>query len=187
MQINNNSTTPSFNGYKNVLANSIKRSGDEKISYISMQLNNTGNKDLDIWKSIQKKFLNREETSDVITFNLFECGNENILGISHELLDIENTKKSSEEESIMLKAYSLIASLTKRIMSDYNIQKDNSIKAMAYETKADLADVFMGNKQNSAELDRAVWGAFYPATTPQEQAKKINQKINETMIKYFAE
>ncbi|MCM1004490.1 MAG: hypothetical protein NC408_09135 [Candidatus Gastranaerophilales bacterium] len=185
MQINNTTST-NFNGYKNVLANRIVRPNGEKITYMSMQLDNIGKNDLEVWKYLQKNLMNRDFTTDVVTFNMFEQGNDNIIGFSSALLDLDDVEESSEEESLMMKAFTLLASLTDRIKSDFHLKQDENYRPMAYETKSDLADVFLDKKQSSAELDRAVWGAFYAETSPQEHAADINKKIHNKMMTYFS-
>lgn len=184
MQIDN-TVSPNFNGYKNVLANKIVRPNGEKIAYMSMRLDNIGKNDLDIWQTLQKNLMNRSFTTDVLTFNIFEQGDNNIIGFSSELLDLDEVAQSSEEESLMMKAFTFLASLTDRIKSDFHLIQDDNYRSMAYETKADLSDVFLGKKQGAVELDRAVWGAFYAKTSPQEIAKNINNKIHDKMMVYF--
>lgn len=181
-----NTTSPNFNGYKNILANRIIRPNGEKITYMSMQLDNIGKKDLELWQILQKNLMDRNFTTDVVTFNMFEQGDDNVIGFSSTLMDLEEVKPSTEEENIIIKAFTLLASLTDRIKSDFNLKQDENYRPMAYETKADLTEVFLGEKQRSAELDRAVWGAFYAQTPPQEIAADINNKIHEKMMAYFS-
>lgn len=185
MQINNTTST-SFNGYKNVLANRIIRPNGEKITYMSMQLDNLGKKDLANWEMLQERLMGRNCLSDVVTFNLMEQGDDNIIGFSNELLDLDSIEEGTEEENLFMKAFTLLASLTNRIKNDYNLIQDENYRPMAYETKADLADVLLNSKQNSAELDRAVYGAYYAKYSPQEIAEDINGKIHNKMMDYFS-
>lgn len=185
MNINNINST-NFTGYKNVIANKVVRPNGEKITFMSMQLDNVGKADLDIWKNLQNNLMKKDFTTDVITFNVIEYDDMNIAGFSHELLDIDEVKKSSKEESLFLKAFGLIASLTDRIANDTKLITDDNYHPMGYETRYNLSDVLFSDKQKSSELDNAVWGAYYNETEPQEHAKNINNIISKKMIKYFS-
>lgn len=183
MQINNVSS-PNFCGYKNVIANKVRRkSTGETITFMSMQLDNIGKNDLDIWKTIQKHFMKRDFVSDVITFELMQLNEHSLLGFSSDVIDIDAIKPNTKNENLFLKSMSLLASLTGRIMNDKNLIRDENYKPLAYEAKADLMDVLMSKK--NGELDRAIWGSFYTDTLPQERAKAINEVVADTMMKYF--
>lgn len=179
-----NINSVNFNGYKNVLSNTVIRpKGAAKMTFLSMQLDNIGKNDLEIWQRLQKHITNRDFTTDIITFNLIEQGGKNTLAVSDALIRTENIEPRSEEEKLMIDAYTLAASLTDRIKQDFRINYDENYRAMAYETRADLTDFFSGF--GVAELNRAVFGAYYQ-DNQQSNATYINDKITEIMLEYFA-
>ncbi len=130
MNISNNIINPAFRGYKNVITNDIEYPDGSRLAFITMQLNDEGDKDLTQLHEI-RKFIPEQQAdkSDVLTFMyskfrrqpeyFFFDGRSMYLGdellrLSEECGDTYNYKR---EETAAMKAYTLMASLTKRMMN----------------------------------------------------------------------
>lgn len=183
MQINSTNQTPKFMGYKNVIHNVTKTSGkSDSFSYIAMQLDNIGTKDLDIWHSIQKGFLKRTKLEDTITFGIFNYEGKNRMLLSNYSLTIPEKLKSTEVEKLILRAYTLVASLTRRIAEGYPIFYDKDYKKTLLEVRENLLPIF----ENDIDfVNRYILEGISPQMEHKEPSKFINNEIQKEMNKYF--
>lgn len=184
MQINNNNST-NFNGYKNILTNRIMTGKNENFSFLSMQLNNIGHKDLDIWKNAQKNLLNINNPSDTFTIELVKGFGHNTLASGDKCLTPKILNKSPETEKLMLKTYTWMANLTKRIMNDNHLiedTKNKQLEKVIKDTTDNLYPIFGRNYYLAIDF---VSSAFQKIYHPQEVALDINKSIDEIMHNYL--
>lgn len=181
MQINN---TPSvnFNGYKNLMTNSARASKNEGFTFLSMQLDNIGKNDLDIWKNVQERLFGQYKPSDIFTIELIEFfGNRTLLLADKNIDPNKYTKQSSQEMSLM-KAYTWMADLMKRVMNENYPVKDKGTFDVFHKTIANILPLF----HNDFRLANAfVLLAQHPDNHPQESALKISESIDKIMLDYL--
>lgn len=194
MNIQANHQTPYFKGYKNVIYNDVKNKSEFGFKYIAMQLDNYGKKDLDTWYTIQKKFLNRKTPKDTVTFSVFKFNNKNHFILSNYLLNIPPEKEGTELERIMLKAFTLIASLTKEIKCNMPVVFDKGLSETLLQAREDLLEIF-GNKSDIANnpasakdldfVNKLMTSGIEISPNPKPVAKSINKEIQTEMEQYF--
>lgn len=140
MDIRNNIANPAFRGYKNVITNDIESPDGSRMAFITMQLNDEGAKDLAQLREI-RKYIPEEQAndSDILTLMysklrhnpeyLFFDGRSMYLG--DELLrlqkEVGDTYNYKREETAAMKAYTLMASLTKRMKKDERLIRDSGM------------------------------------------------------------
>lgn len=136
MKINNNMSFTNFNGYKNLISFSSEGSDNSSIAYMAMQLDNERNaNDLEKWTDIQRNLLHKKETKDHLVLHSVNDGDKALFIIDDCLLDLDNIN-SREEETYMLRAFDLFASITRRIIgSDLHLEDKNLYKIMIDLTK----------------------------------------------------
>ena len=196
MEVSKISYTPSFNGYKNVLAGSIRESsGKPNLVYMSMQLDNIGHNDLEIWHGIQNKVLGIEKPSDIISFacvffsNLKQCFWVGGHDISVEGKGAMEKYNSSDMEKF--KAFSYIANLTKRLMNENeNIVYNYNRELVVNKARTDLCNTFKLKKyeyDKEAEIlaNNIVIKSYVEKEPPQAVAGDVNRKISNIMAKHF--
>lgn len=140
MNIRNNIINPAFSGYKNVIANNIESSDGSRMAFITMQLNDEGSKDLTQLREIRKYVPEkRANDNDILTLmyskfrhqpeGLFFDGRSMYLGDELLMLREEcgDTYNYKREETAAMKAYTLMASLTKRMKNDKILIRDSGM------------------------------------------------------------
>lgn len=129
---NNNNNNINFKGYKNAIYNKVD-DDQYKLRFMSMELNNDGCKDLTEFKEMQK-LCGRSENGDILhciyaklpdsNGALFLDGYTLFNGIELKKLyeqysDLDGYKDVyKQEEKAALKAYTLLASITRRMMEN---------------------------------------------------------------------
>ena len=118
-----------FKGYKNIITNDMQFNRDSRIAFISMQLNDEGTPDLTEFNKVKEMSFIQDD-SDVFTMmyakfkhmpeKLFFNGKSLYLGeelssLREECGDTYNYKR---EENVSMKAFTLMASLTKRMKAN---------------------------------------------------------------------
>lgn len=182
MEIRNINSTTNFNGYRNLMTNSAKVSKKEGFTFLSMQLNNLKKNDLEIWQSIQRNLFFNNKPSDVFTVeHLNGFGNEMLL-LGDRGIDPNVYPKQSEKEMLLMKAYTWMADLTKRIMNDNALIKDNGQFNVFHKTIANILPLFNGNKILAGEF---VLMSHHPDNHPQPAALEINKAIEKIMFDYL--
>lgn len=178
--IMNNNSQIQFKGFHNVLAHKIKTPNND-FCYISMQLDNVGTKDLDVWKYLQREILNRTEYSDVITFSKIENSpsQKTMMYLEDHTLNLDDIKFFPVYEKAYLKTFTLLASLTKRIQETKNLSKTPDILQIMNRTHINLTN-FFGNPFSAYNATQS--GVQGPI---REIACQINTSIQKTMEKYL--
>ena len=189
MQVNfvnnfSNKANPSFSGYKNIVSNTVTEDFCQ-ISYMAMELDNDKTNDLDKWIEIQKKLLKIENPSKhlIITTSLrppngrsFETRAFQAIGPDEFVLNLNIEKQLP----LTLKAYTLLASITKRIseeggffdkeglQSSFNVLKQAFTKNYGIDFANELTQGLLNKKEHT--------------TT----ARLINKQIDKNLKIYFA-
>ncbi len=193
MQINRINSNINFNGYKNVISNPLKFD-DGVAEILSLQLDNQGEKDLDAYKSLLDscpKYRPHSNLDDVVTFVYINKQGEERFGINSrglltgpELRLLSLTLPHDEylkQETPALKAYTLFASITRRLKADLSIVKDSDLKRVfqhAFElfTEIGLSQERARETVSTALLKNKPYGKV---------AGVINEKIQHTMTILF--
>jgi len=166
-----------FKGFKNIIGDKYST-----ISIMSMQLDNVGTKDLDAWKAIQKMLKKTGKTSDVLTFGVLKMNEKPDVFIENFGLITDNVKPSTQQDNLIIKAYGLIASLTKRIMNSNTFEKNAEFREVVMPQTVDNLEKILGNR---ALAYATVSNALYSETPRQEVASDINQCVDDVMKDYF--
>lgn len=184
MQVNNNSSTISFNGYKNLMTNSVKVVRNEGFSFLSMQLDNIKKNDLEIWKNIQERLFAVKNPSDIFTVELIEgFGLRTLLIGDKNISPCSSFSQQSEKERLLMQAYTWLAELTKRIMNENNPVKDSGAFEVFHKTVANILPLFQNNLKVANEF---VLLSSSSDKHPQETAFHINKVIDKIMLDYFS-
>ncbi len=183
MDIKNINST-NFNGYKNLLTNNASLTKNRRLSFLSIQLDNIGKSDLDTWKTIQRNLLGEKNPSNVMTIVMRKLFDNHFLLLGENKdLDPNCVKQGSFEESMLMKTFTWLADLTKRIMNDNNLIKDKEGTEVIKESLVTILP-FSGN--NITNTNNFVFQALEPENHPQAEAKKINDAIQYIMDDYLS-
>ncbi len=197
MKINMSKQT--FTGYSNILANEYGY-GYDKTSMINLRLDNIGTNDLDQFISLKKMAVSESKSpqSDILT--IFEQGSKNrdyifldrqvlFSGEELELLSAEASVLPEKlqdytlKEKFYIKAYTFLASLTKRMMNDNTgTKRDMEFYRVLHHSQNNLTYI-LDDKSTANMLLR---DALIDETVPfQSVAKNINDSIVKTMRYFF--
>lgn len=202
--INNN---VNFKGYRNTLCSYNILTGNKLTTFIATQLDdNDGFKDLSNFKqlqAIQNPYAD-ETASDVLSYYLikdlktglgYSYLNNKSLYNGDELLDFENNynsgliteSKFNQEKKFHMKAYTLLASLTKRMKNaDFDIS-DNGILHTAEGLYRTLSSLKLNNRliYNSQQAFDIVSIGCFKTIKLKVLAEAINIGISGTMEHFF--
>lgn len=186
MKIYNIQNQQNFKGYKNVLSHSFKTDDGFSLGFMAMKLDNEGGyRDLEAWQNIQRVLNPKAEPYDYILFQNADIFGKDGLMVNNFLLDINNefSKKeiSKERESMMIKANSLVASLTKRIMNTENHPEDGLLYKTLVFAHEKLKPIYGEKGANEFLTYQAVMKRVKHNIT----AKLINDGISRNMAKFF--
>ena len=195
-----------FQGYKNLISHGTTNC-DGKIMYMAMELfDDEKNKDLSAFREIKNMILPDGCTDDVITFTFAKHGESNealfLDGITvPDDMDLKICRKKMSNETfeyyekVAMKIYTLLASLTKRIMNEVEISKITlemieKTKQERNEGMNKVLDKFStvtfflarGNKQTARSFMET---SLFSCVPPQKIANSFHRKINKRMLKYF--
>lgn len=198
MEIKKISNTPNFNGYKNILSGTIKElSGKNDLAFMTMQLDNIGHNDLDIWHDIQKNALGKEKVSDIITFScVFFSNLKHHFWAGGQDITVDGkgaVEKYSSGDMEKFKTFSFIANLTKRLMNENRaLVYDNDRDLVVNKARADLSSTFKLKKyeyDREAEIlaNNLVIKSYMAQEPPQAVAGVINNKISDIMSRHFSD
>ena len=181
MNINKINTNISFQGYKNLVSYSHKGFMDTEHAYMAMRLNNDGPcKDLDTWHAIQKTLFKGEPLTDFFLFTSSVLHKLNIITVNNYNLDLKQIN-SREEEKAILKAFTLISSLTKRISSIDNHPQDREYNLTLQEALKMFKKVFTRDDH----VAFLIMNGASKVVKHYETADLINNNISKKMARYF--
>ena len=182
MKINPIQQNPNFKGYKNLVCDMLESTDNSKFAFMSLQLDNQGCSDLADWQTIQKDLYGIKNPKDVITFQLMKTSRGNNLYFSNKPLTMKITNKSSKEEKLALKAHSLLASLTRRILEQSMTTTDAEMPRVLFETVKNIEAFFF---DAVSEVSSIVYNSFAKQTSEHKIAGTINRAIQKNMQAYF--
>ena len=123
MKVLGNNNQVNFKGFKNVISNDLKND-KARFSFFAAELTNDGTKDLDEYKKMLKMM--GEEETDVLSVIYSKVDSKDVLMLNGKKLFWGNELKLlskhfpenlyKKEENIAMKAYTIIASITNRMM-----------------------------------------------------------------------
>ena len=180
---NQKNIQPKFKGFSNVIHDVCPfKDFRPSFSFMSMRLDNINGKDLDIWHSIQKKITPNKKLSDVITFACFNDFNERYFLLNDTVLKLEPGMENTALGKVFLKAYTLLASLTKRIELRTPVVYDKNFNETLFKTVDNLLPIF----ENRVDFTKNfVAEAIKPDLSPVNSAKVMNESIQEELENYF--
>ena len=183
-----------FKGYNNIITNNIKFDNQgSRLAFISMQLNDEGAKDLTEFRTINEMSLIKND-SDVLTMMYSKLGpmperlffNDKSLYLGNELADLHeecgDTYNYKREEKASLKAYTLMASLTKRMMKDATFKVDESFSKVYSELLMFFSESLARNPMQVNEMLQQCVNFGEPL---KNTASFFNNFINMNMKKFF--
>ena len=193
MKISNNYNTPNFKGFKNLISFNQEAQGN-RLSMFAVQLDNEGTNDLDKYKKLAEypRCFTKADIDDTIMCVYSENPahramflNNDILLNGHELEEVA-TKLDDDDfkqiETGYLKAYTLIADLTKRIISNNKpLIRDMSFQKVALQTQRMLTQLCGGDTSSAFQI---LQDACYNIRPP-KTASIINAGINKALKNYF--
>lgn len=192
MKISNNYNMPNFKGYKNLITFDQESKGN-RLALFAVQLDNNGTKDLENYKQLTKfdKCFD-SKMDDTLLCIYSENPNHRAMYLNNDILLSGNelkeaSKKLSKKqfpqiESGYLKAYTQLASLTKRIMTDNNSTiKDEGMQKVMQNAQKILTSFCDGNSSIAFQILR---NAFYNVC-PQKSTSIINSGISKLLKNYF--
>ena len=169
-----------FKGYENLLSYTEGIERKNNISVMAMKLNNEGRRDLDTWHNIQKSLNETSNPSDYIIFHALNVGDKAIFSIDKKSLNLNNVKSRSEE-SLFLKIYELISSLTERIANTDFLTKNSHLDQTLVELNNNLKVVIAD--QNAVDMFcKCAVNRVVPSS---KTASLINSQMTREMLRYF--
>lgn len=183
-----------FKGYKNIIANDVNFA-NMSIGMISAQLNDEGEKDLSKLKEIRtlQELPNEEIINDTFSCIYARNGKKGYIFFddknmynSAQLLHLENSMPEKDfkfVEKLHMKAYSMLAGLTSRMMNDKEeLKQDEKWGDVFQKAYYNLAQVF-GDEEHSLRF--VIDAEERHEISYQEIAAKINKRILKTMENFF--
>ena len=193
----NQSYAPEFRGYRNIVTRKISGSNQGQFfTFMSMQLDNAGHRDLDLWKNLQQKVLKRQEYSDIISFSFLNASdNFGCLWLGDKLMNDGQsflTAKFGGDESL-LRACAGIHNLTENLMNENGwLQRDNSLMDVAKHACNNLINIFSDSKAmyfgNNKDMKNIatdfVAMSFINPDKPQANAGDINKNLYKVILPF---
>lgn len=193
MKITNNYNMPAFRGYKNLISYTNEVKG-HRLALFSVQLDNSGTKDLDNYKKLAQ--YNRNFTKADIDDTLMCLYSENpngaaiylnndILLSGDELKDVAQRMPANEFSPIeagYLKAYTQLAGLSKRIISEETPSvRDNGFQKVTLQSLRMLTNLCDGDTSSAYKIIQA---SIYNVKPP-KTLSIINSAISKALKNYF--
>lgn len=195
----------SFKGYTNVISARNVQLGDKLINYIAMKLDDNGEKDLTKLREIRKLqgCPDNLPNNDILTFIHVDdtyaesiyfsdkgmCWGEHLKVVEEEFVPKFLSKATYKRiETAHLKAYTLLASLTRRMANDKFENEDTDIKRVIQTTFTNLKNIKkrasyrVFSDQEAFELTSV---GCLKQTKFQPLAEIFNNKIARTMKAFF--
>lgn len=135
MKVLGNNNQLNFKGFKNVISNDIKND-KARFSFFATELNNDGFNDLDEYRKLLKMM--GEKETNILSVIYSRVDSEDVLMLNGKKLFWGNELKLlskhfpenlyKKEENIAMKAYTIIASITNRMMNNGLATQDADFK-----------------------------------------------------------
>ena len=183
---------PNFKGYKNLISFDQESQGN-RLALFAVQLDNNGTNDLDNYKQLSKfNHCFDSKMDDTLLCVYSETPNNRILHLNNDILlsgnDLKKTSQKisptffSQIETGYLKAYTQLADLTKRIITDNNVSfKDDGIQKVIKHTQKILTSFCNGDPKYALQILQYA----YFNINPQKTTSIINSGISKLLKNYF--
>ena len=189
MKANLNKQNLHFKGYSNTISGQVVINGRHRLSYITTKLNDAGTKDLTKFRQLKENYPildnNMLPDSDSFTIISVESPNLSQIAVQNKYLlsdkeltsALNNNVGGKDLEEFILKAYTFVASLTKRMSRDENFKQNSQDKIINAECLNKVQE-FTGLDINSAInlINKSATFSTYP---------KIAQTVNSLVDKCF--
>ena len=199
MKINSNqSYTPKFSGYKNIVTRKMSGSNQNQFfTFMSMQLDNAGHEDLEIWKTLQRKILKRQECSNIISFSFLNANDDTgFLWLDDKLMNNEQSYLTSKfgGNTNLLRACAGVHNLTENLMNENGwLQRDNSLMDVVKHSCNNLINIFSDesvmcfskNKDIKNLVIDLVATSFLHQDKPQANAGDINKNLYKVILPFI--
>ncbi len=183
-------TSQNFTGYKNIITSNLHGSNGD-LSFITAQLDNVGSPDLDEYKKI-KKLIGHSSSADkdvitmiksqvygakpILYFDVLPLMNGNDLErLGACATDKQSMSEYKSLEKLSMKIYTLMASLTKRMMNENFHHRDEGFKEVIKQFMS-VMTVFTRNND-------AAYDVLDFSLRKNETCKKAAEIINNTIVK----
>ena len=192
MRLSDVNRNVNFAGYKNVIHNNINRN-DLSYTLLSMQLNDEGAKDLTEFNNIMR-LQDKKTDTDVLTVFYAEKSkipgflflNDRSMFLGDELRTLWEKYNSStaykKEEKASLKAYTLLASITNRMMQNGLTTMDKSFPDVVRKTVMNLKNIFTASPMAVFGL---VQQSILENKSLEETAAILNNVVKHNMQIFF--
>ena len=202
MKIINNIKNINFNGYKNLLYEDLNGE-NARVAFFATQLDDQGQKDLTTLKetiNLSHFKKEHEQNRDVLSMIMLDLKQEPQphIFINGEVLnsgqDLKSLKidclhqgglsainKFKQEENFTLKAYTLLARITRNMSEHSMTDKDGGMVYVIQNLFKDFEKLF-NNKQTSQNL---MDFALFTKKSQQEVGITLNKYINKALRNYF--
>ncbi|MBQ7764032.1 hypothetical protein IJ384_01545 [bacterium] len=182
MRINNIQQNTNFKGYKNVISHTgiSEKFPDSYHSYMVMELNNEGEKDLDTWHLIQKKLRPNKELSNHIYFTHTSILGHTMTGVDEFNISLNENSKP-KNEAVLIKANQLLASLTRRLSLNSEPISDGGL----YKTLIKLVEQLATMTGSKTLAEKMAYQVTSQPVKHRVTAELINKGIANDMMKYF--
>ena len=146
------------------------------------ELDNNGDEDLKTWHEIQEKLMpNSKKSNHLVVHHLSIMDGLLTIGKENTNIKVSSNNINAQKEPVMLKLYTLLASLTRRVyMAPYQ-PEDKNLTFSVINLLKNLKDLFPTH--NTAE--QLTYDATMKRVKPHITADIINKHINKTMVNYF--
>lgn len=192
MKITYNDTQINFQGYKNIISGGMAGPA-KKFMFLSAELNNNdGHSDLTEYQKFLKIIPSyKNETPNICCLVYSQSEGQEILfmnnGVMYGNQELRHLQRNTEEdfyrkiEGGMMKAHTLIASITRRISRDGFCEKDENITKVVRATIDNLS-VLLNSEENAHKLFTS---RMLVQQANEKWASSINGYIRRTMNAFF--
>ncbi|MBO5738982.1 hypothetical protein J6R97_06550 [bacterium] len=179
MKINNISQT-NFKGFNNIVSHSIEGNYDDKIAFMTMQLNNKGpHKDLRIWRYFQRELF-EQSPQDYIILSSVQKYRKSKVFIGGKIINVDELI-AKKDKKFVKNFLIFLSSLTKRVNNSPVHKEDRNI----YNTHA----LFLNHLNNVTKNENIVDKIFNSAATKKVKhnvtASILNRHINDLLVHNF--
>jgi len=182
-----------FKGYKNIITNDIIFNDKSRMAFIATQLNDIGSPDLAELKKINEmSFLDTNNDVLIMLYSKYRTMPQRLffgdksLYLGDELLSLQeecgDTYNYKREEKASMKAYTLMASLTKRMMQNPLYTKDADFSKVFHGLFTYFSDAL---SKNSMHIFETIQDAVMNGKPLDMTASFFNDFVNINMKKFF--
>ena len=145
-----------------------------------MELNNIKHNDLDRWKDIQRDLFKIYDPSEHIVIQHFKTDSINRFSVNNKLLEPQKAK-NIQERNLILRTFTLIASLTDRISHRDLWEEDKYL----YKTLMEIKKYLKDSMENVVISEAFAMAGMFKGVKSIATAGRMNQSIVKKMEQYI--